>query len=143
MGGVEVGEVGSVVAAGEEDALDDLVGQEAAQDLHPHRGRPLLLMSPNGGGEGGGGGGGGFDLDLADSFLSDVEVVRGRQAAEQTRGEMKRTARSAPHLDEGNDELLRQFLLSPTLRRTSTIRLVGKTCSEFRWSVRTWYSLKR
>lgn len=106
VGGVEVGEVGCVVAAGEEDALEDLVGQEAAQDLHPHRGRPL------------------FPLRTADepqrrrrrrrrwwfrsrpdSFLlrrgGGREAVRGRLAAEQTRGEMKRTARSAPHLDEG------------------------------------------
>jgi hypothetical protein len=44
VGGVEVGEVGSVVAAGEEDALDDLVDHQAAQDFHPHRGRPFFTL---------------------------------------------------------------------------------------------------
>ena len=41
VGGVEVSEVGSVVAVVEEEVADDLVGHQAAQDLHPHRRRPF------------------------------------------------------------------------------------------------------
>lgn len=47
MRGVEVREVGRVVAVGEEEVANDLVGHQAAQDFHPHRRRPFLsaLMS--------------------------------------------------------------------------------------------------
>jgi len=41
VGGVEVSEVGSVVDVVEEEVADDLVGHQAAQDLHPHRRRPF------------------------------------------------------------------------------------------------------
>lgn len=67
VGGVEVGEVGSVVAAGEEDALDDLVDHQAAQDFHPHRGRPFFtLRTADEPQRREGGSGVGFDLDLTE-----------------------------------------------------------------------------
>lgn len=50
MGRVKVGEVGSVVVV-EEEAADDLVGHQAAQDLHPHHRRSFSPVPA--GGEGG------------------------------------------------------------------------------------------
>lgn len=41
VGGIEVGEVRGVVGVGEEDAADDLVRQQPAQNLHPHLSRSL------------------------------------------------------------------------------------------------------
>ena len=82
VGGVEVSEVGSVVAVVEEEVADDLVGHQAAQDLHPHRRRPF---PPRSGGEEAGGT---FDLDPAGAPPPPLGDVSGQFAAAERRGGM-------------------------------------------------------